>query len=89
MTTTNYLEVIMIFSYSSPVSSDASLDELLDSLLIKLDGVEIKFRQLDKDYQNYIINAISDGRLLDAICLITDIINNDLQLKQERNLKDG
>ena len=70
MMTTNKtnLEVIMVFSFSS----DLSFDELFDSLSIKLNGVELKFSQLDQQSKDCIINSMREGKLSDTVELVDE-----------------
>ena len=58
----------MVFSFSSAVS----FDELFDSLSIKLNGVELKFSQLDKQSKDYIINSMREGKLSDTVELVDE-----------------
>lgn len=58
----------MVFSFSSAVS----FDELFDSLSINLNGVEVKFSQLDNQSKDYIINSMREGKLSDAVELVDE-----------------
>lgn len=58
----------MVFSFSSNVS----FDELFDSLSIKLNGVELKFSQLDQQSKDYIINSMREGKLSDTVELVDE-----------------
>ena len=58
----------MVFSFSS----DVSFDELFDSLSIKLNGVELKFSQLDPQSKDYIINSMREGKLSDTVELVDE-----------------
>ena len=58
----------MVFSFSS----DVSFDELFDSLSIKLNGVKLKFSQLDPQSKDYIINSMREGKLSDTVELVDE-----------------
>lgn len=58
----------MVFSFSSAVS----FDELFESISIKLNGVDVKFSQLDNQAKSFIINSMMDGRLSDTVELVDD-----------------
>ena len=58
----------MVFSFSSPLS----FDELFSSIEIKLNGIPIKFNQLDNQAKDLIINSIRSGKLSDTIELVDE-----------------
>ena len=58
----------MVFSFSSAVS----FDDLFSSLSIKLNGVEVKFSQLDNQSKDYIINSMREGKLSDTVELVDE-----------------
>jgi hypothetical protein len=58
----------MVFSFSCAVS----FDDLFASLSIKLNGVEVKFSQLDKQSKDYIINSMREGKLSDTVELVDE-----------------
>ena len=58
----------MVFSFSSAVS----FDDLFASLSIKLNGVEVKFSQLDNQSKDYIINSMREGKLSDTVELVDE-----------------
>ena len=58
----------MVFSFSSPLS----FDELFSSIEIKVNGIPIKFNQLDEQAKDLIIRSIKRGKLSDTVELVDE-----------------
>ena len=58
----------MVFSFSSSLS----FDELFSSIEIKLDGIPLKFNQLDSQSKDLIITSIRRGKLSDTVELVDE-----------------